>query len=306
MMYFGTPVWPIKWFEPYDEAIKKIHNIGFKGVELIAWDMNVLDYYYTPKNIKKIKRLLADSDLKLTNFNCSVRKICSLNEEDRQRSKDGFEKAIETAAQLGAEMITTVSPFPFSMIDSYKRIIDLPLVQEWRIDHDLNYDFQENYIRFASDMKDLCQHASKHGLKLLIEPHPYRWINSASSMLRLIDHVNEDNLGFNLDPSHLFASGEIPQRTIYELRGRVWHTHFSDNDTLTNVHWRPGKGKVDWYAVMKALKDVGFDGEISFELEDVPGAATPEKESTDEMTNELKLSIKFITEICNELKIDID
>ena len=36
-MYFGVPVWPIEWDAPYDNAIRKIAAMGFKGVELIGW-----------------------------------------------------------------------------------------------------------------------------------------------------------------------------------------------------------------------------------------------------------------------------
>ena len=35
----------------------------------------------------------------------------------------------------------------------------------------------------------------------------------------------------------------------------------------------PGKGKIDWQAVLVALKDVGYNGVISIELEDVPGVS---------------------------------
>ena len=48
---------------------------------------------------------------------------------------------------------------------------------------------------------------------------------------------------------------------------------------MTNVHWRPGKGKIDWTAVMRALRDTGFDGVISIELEDVPGVARGQAEA---------------------------
>jgi sugar phosphate isomerase/epimerase len=129
-------------------------------------------------------------------------------------------------------------------------------------------------------------------------------------MLRLIERTGADNWGMNFDPSHLFPSGDMPQVTIMSLRDRIGHTHFSDNDTFTNVHWRPGKGKIDWYAVMKALKDVGYKGAISFELEDVPGAVTPDAAAGTGLSNvmevELKLSMEYIGGICKSLEIPLD
>ena len=66
--------------------------------------------------------------------------------------------------------------------------------------------------------------------------------------------------------------GEMPQVVIYELGSRIFHNHFSDNDGTSNAHWRTGKGKIDWKAVLQALQAVGYGGVISIELEDVPGS----------------------------------
>ncbi len=104
-------------------------------------------------------------------------------------------------------------------------------------------------------------------------------MSNAASMLRLIEHVQSDALGMNFDPSHLFPMGDMPHTVIYQLGDRIFHCHFSDNDGLTNVHWRPGKGKIDWTSVMRALKETGFDGTISIELEDVPGVRAGRRKS---------------------------
>lgn len=303
-MYFGVPVWPVEWDPPYDEAIKKIAAMGFKGVELIGWNDKWLREYYTKDTIRHLRDLMDSLGVHMTNFNHTPERLSDPDERVRQQTRDTYKRAVEVAHELGAETFTSVSPYPFSMCEAYEPLHHLPLSEEWTIHaEDLNLDFGANYERYVEDLRDFCEWDRQAGLKALIEPHPHRWVHSAASMLRLIEHVGADNLGFNLDPSHLFSAGEFPQRTIYELRGRVWHAHFSDNDTFTNVHWRPGKGKVDWYAVLKALKDTGFDGEISFELEDVPGAGVPGKPCTQRMEYELKESVHYITRIGEELGI---
>ena len=78
-------------------------------------------------------------------------------------------------------------------------------------------------------------------------------------------------MGINFDPSHTFPCGDFPDITVYRLNRHIIHIHVSDNDAVTNVHWRPGMGKIDWRAMFQALKDVGYDGVVSIELEDVPG-----------------------------------
>jgi sugar phosphate isomerase/epimerase len=67
----------------------------------------------------------------------------------------------------------------------------------------------------------------------------------------------------------------MPHVAVYRLGDRVFHCHVSDNDALTNAHWRPGMGKIDWRRLLQSLRDVGFDGTVSIELEDVPEVSTP-------------------------------
>jgi sugar phosphate isomerase/epimerase len=132
--------------------------------------------------------------------------------------------------------------------------------------------------------------------RIALEPHPYRWVNSAQSVLRLMERTGASNLGLNLDPSHLFPSGDLPHYTVYLLGTHIYHTHFSDNDGQSNAHWRPGKGKIDWTALLRALSDVGYDDAISLELEDVPGAATHDRESTSELDRELRIGMAYLRE----------
>jgi sugar phosphate isomerase/epimerase len=141
------------------------------------------------------------------------------------------------------------------------------------------------------------------GLRYAMEAHPYRHVSSAASMLRLLDHVPSPALGMNFDPSHMFPCGDMPQLAIRDLDDRVFHCHFSDNDGLTNAHWRPGNGKIDWHAVLEALRDVGFQGTISIELEDVPGVATPGQESTPALDQEYRASRHYLRFVSEELGI---
>lgn len=315
-MFFGTPVWPLEWNYPYDKVISRINTLGFKGVELIGWDADSFENYYKPETCASVKKQISDLGMILTNFNHTPRGLVSEDKIRRQGAMDTYKRAVETAHALGAKNLTSVTPYPFSMSDGFEGKVEfmatrhIPEVQIWTVNADLERDFDANYELFIEQTKWCCDLAGQAGLKVLYEPHPYRYVNSASSMLRIIDKVGVDNLGMNFDPSHLFPSGDMPQITVRQLGKRIGHTHFSDNDTLTNVHWRPGKGKMDWFAIMQALKSIGYDDVISFELEDAPGAVTPDAATStglsDSMEVELKLSIDYITNICETLDIKLD
>lgn len=142
-------------------------------------------------------------------------------------------------------------------------------------------------------------------MRYAVEPHPFRLICNADGMLRLLEHVGSKAIGMNWDPSHLFPSGETPAISILRLKERIFHTHISDNDATTNVHWRPGKGKIDWKSCLKAMKVIGYDNVLSLELEDAPGASSQNGPRNAEriFDVELNIAMRFLEEIAEEVNI---
>ena len=85
--------------------------------------------------------------------------------------------------------------------------------------------------------------------------------------------------------------------------GNDGNTHFSDNDGHTNAHWRPGRGKIDWVAILAALEAIGYAGPITLELEDAPGAShwTHTEDATPQLDDEMRRSIAYLRERHAEL-----
>ena len=313
-MKFGASVWPFKWDTPYDDAIKKIAGLGFKAIELIAWDRTVLDEYYTPPTINHLKTLLANEGLELSEFVSTPRGMASPDKSARDAAIEHFKKQVEVGVALGAKIINSVSSYPFEIRAPH--LTTLPHVQKFQVDYPTGLNWQRNWLDYVDVIRRCCDICEDAGVKYALEPHPHRYMANAAGMLRLIDQVQSPALGMNLDPSHLFPMGEIPHAVVYQLGDRIFHCHFSDNDGLTNVHWRPGKGKIDWAALMQALHQVGFDGVISIELEDVPGVSRGRAaahgayghtvNATEAFDQENVASVNYIRNICDRLGIAIE
>ncbi len=309
-MYYGIPVWMFKREPDYADTIRKISELGFKGVELIAWSRQELDDYYSAKTVARLKSLVESLGMKVTNFNHTPKCITSPEGSLRSERIGDFKRAIDVAAGFGIENVTMVAQYPFGEpYATFTELRHIAQIPQWSFSgFDLNRDWDANFELYAQTMRELCRYAAEQGLRVLIEPHPYRIVNSGASMLRLIEHAGCDNLGMNFDPSHLFPQGDMPEWTVHMLKKYIWHTHFSDNDSFTNVHWRPGQGKIGWKAVMQALHDIGYDGAISIELEDVPGAPTPNAATRGlpgDMATELLLSRKYLDEVCASIGIRV-
>ena len=312
-MKFGASVWPFKWDTPYNDAIKRIARLGFKAIELIAWDRATLNEYYTLETIKHLRDMIASEGLILSEFVSTPRGMASSDAHVRDAAVEHFKRQVEVGVALGTTLINSVSSYPFEI--GVPHITVLPHVQMFQVDYPPDLDWQQNWLDYVDVIRRCCAICEDAGVKYALESHPHRYISNAAGMLRLIDHVQSPALGMNLDPSHLFPVGELPNAVVYQLGSRILHCHFSDNDGLTNVHWRPGKGKIDWEALMRALKEVDFDGVVSIELEDVPGVSRGRAamhgaygqtvNASDVFDQENVASLTYLKDICGRLGIAI-
>jgi sugar phosphate isomerase/epimerase len=205
--------------------------------------------------------------------------------------------------------MNSVSVYPCGI--DFPRITTIPHVQEFRVEIPAGLDWKKNWEDYVGTMRRCCALCEDAGVRYALETHPYRWVSNAAAMQLLIEHVGSPALGMNMDPSHLFPVGELPEVVVYKLGDRIFHCHFSDNDGTTNAHWRVGKGKIDWTATIKALRDVGFDGVMSIELEDAPGGRDehvpgPKRPAAnEEFELENIASMEYVKGICEKLSVKV-
>jgi sugar phosphate isomerase/epimerase len=225
-----------------------------------------------------------------------------------------FKRGVDTAVELGAPIVNTVTHVPFEF--PYPRITDRPLVQVFNVQLSPEWDWDRNWDEYIAVLKECADYAQQAGLRYSLEPHPFRYGSNADGLIRIIEAVDSPAIGVNLDPSHLYPVGEFPNMVVYRLRDRIIHCHFSDNDGATNVHWRPGMGKIDWTQLLQALKDVGYDGTISLEFEDVPGVSRGQanvpgtyagnEEATEGFVDEYKIALGYLTGLAESVGLDVE
>jgi len=302
VMRLGAPVWPFQWNPPYEDAIRRIAALGFRSVELIAWNEQALAEYYTPPRIRDLRALIADLGLQLSEFVSTAGAMASPDAAKRDQVVEHFRRFCAVAVELGADTVNTVAPTPFGL--AAPPLKQLPLAQVWTMPVPAGLDWQRGWEEFVATVRRVMEVVEDAGLRYAMEPHPYRYVANADGMLRLIDQVPSPALGINYDPSHTFPAGDMPHVAVYRLGGRIFHCHVSDNDALTNAHWRPGMGKIDWRALLQALHGTGFTGTISIELEDVPGVANHQQAAAPAFDDEMRASRHYLQYVSRDLGID--
>ena len=303
-MQFGAAIWPFQWYPPYDDAIRRVARLGFRCVELIAWDRDALQTYYTPDRSAALRRLLADEGVTLSEFVTTPSGIASADPKRRAAAVDHFQQAVEVAQALGTDTINSVVAPPFDL--PVPRLLELPETQEVRVALPQGLSWRDGYRWYVEALQQCAARCEAAGLRYALETHPHRWATTAMSLRHLIADVGSPAVGANLDPSHLFPCGDLPAMAVYELGERIFHTHLSDNDGQTNAHWRPGKGKIDWAGLLAALQDIGYAGVLSIELEDVPGRASAEQPSAGAaFERENRLARDYLSQLAAQLGIHV-
>jgi sugar phosphate isomerase/epimerase len=170
-MKFGASVWPFHRDPPYDDGLKRIAALGMKAVELIAWDRETLDSYYTPQTIKHLRTVLADLGLALSEFVSTPRGMAHPEAAVREQAVDHFKRLVEVAHELGTDLVNAVAPYPFEV--AFPPIMQKHLVQEWTVELDPRLDWQQNWQDFVEVVRRCCTICEGAGVRWALESHPY-------------------------------------------------------------------------------------------------------------------------------------
>lgn len=153
----------------------------------------------------------------------------------------------------------------------------------------LDWQWHEKVIPY---WREEAAFAAAHGVQVAVEMHPGFVVYNPASLLRLRAAAGE-NVGANLDPSHLFWQGIDPLEAISLLAAEdaIFHVHAKDTELhrariarngvldvepLDNVEQRSwafrtlgyGHGRKTWESIIEGLKEAGYDYVVSVEHED--------------------------------------
>lgn len=122
---------------------------------------------------------------------------------------------------------------------------------------------------FCIAVRTVAQHLQKNGQYLLFETGQ----ETPAAMLRCFERVGTDNLGVNLDTANLILYGKANPVDSLDVFGKyVRNLHAKDGLYPTDgMHLGKevaiGQGKVDFAALFRRLRELGYDGDITIERE---------------------------------------
>jgi sugar phosphate isomerase/epimerase len=149
-------------------------------------------------------------------------------------------------------------------------------------------DVTRGYAEFAETWGPILDHFQQQQVRFALEVHPgeiaFDLYSAEAALAAVGDHPA---FGFNFDPSHLVWQGVDPLEFLYRFPDRIVHVHIKDVEVrltgrtgLLASHlpfgdprrgWdfrSPGRGKVDFKGIIRALNTIGYAGPLSVEWED--------------------------------------
>lgn len=118
----------------------------------------------------------------------------------------------------------------------------------------------------ADNIRYFGKLAAAHHIKIAVENlFEGRIFSKIDDLIDLVDRVNLENVGFCLDVGHAHVDGvDIPD-AIRKMKGRLFELHLHDN-LGADSHYPIGFGSINWYEVIRALKETDYQGTATFEF----------------------------------------
>ncbi len=242
---------------PLLEAIKLIAGTGFGGVEIMCDRPHLYPPDSNSQELKKIKDLVKQLNLKITNLNCFTlfavgnTWLPSWIEPDAERRQERINhtlNCLELAEFLGSPSISVPPGGPPAGMDRTASI---------------------NLFRQGLEM--VIPKAEALGVTILIEPEPDLLIENSHQMNSFIRDMASKNIGVNFDVGHFYCVGEAPEEALERLFDKIGHIHIEDiSSTREHEHLIPGLGAIDYDAFFKRLDELGYTKDICLELYTYP------------------------------------
>lgn len=224
-------------------------------------------HIYAAEGSGRAAARIAASGLRVTSI-CRGGMFPHRTESDRTEIRDDNLRAVDEAAELGAECLVIVcgaAPGP-----------DLAAARQ----------------EVTAGLSALADYASSAGVMLAIEPmHPMMIadrsvVTSLGEALDIIDTIDHPNLGLALDSYHVFWDAQYPE-LLSRNASRIHSVQISDwvipiHDQLRS-RGMPGQGSIDLQMFLQLTRSAGYRGLIEVEVLSKAWGSVPPQTAVDAM-----------------------
>ncbi len=238
--------------QPVEQVLETAEKLGMDGIEI--WSGHVDRFLEEGKTLADLTELLEKRGLKCI----VISPYLNLIEE----------KGLEKNMDLARRCVT------------YAAALKCSIVRVFLGDKGSSEVTKAEWMRCFDALKDLAADAGEKGVTLGIEAHYYQPADTIHSILRILRAVKDPAVRLIFDGFNFYPSGLEMMDAYDTLKKYSVHYHFK-NLLWTSHECVPlNEGDVDFIPLIKALKQDGYDGYVTFEYfgEDSPELIRKSKE----------------------------
>lgn len=125
----------------------------------------------------------------------------------------------------------------------------------------------------ASSLRELADIAAPFGVRLALEPVAFAHLKTLAHALEVIDMVERENIGLNIDTFHMWAGGTSWEEVAKLDPRMIVVVHLSDATPRRGAEWSdmdrgvfPGDGIIPLKEGIAAIRGTGYDGAWAIEM----------------------------------------
>lgn len=240
-------------------AVKMIKDSGFDAIDYSMFSMQSDESPLCKDNYKEyIKDLKAYADSLYIGFEQGHAPFPCYNYNDMEYTEriiPYIKRSIEIAGMLGIKhlIIHPIDPGRLAPGEDLK---------------EFNMKFYKGLLPYAKEYNvKICIENmwGRDNIRGYIIPNVCSW---AKDLKEYIDALDSEYFVACLDLGHSGLIGERAEDAIRILgKDRLKALHVHDNDHLHDLHILPYYGKMNWEEILKALSDIKYEGNLTFEAD---------------------------------------
>jgi sugar phosphate isomerase/epimerase len=245
MIRYGYSVLPYG-DEPLATSFERVARNGYDSIELLADPAR-----FDVDEINRLQKRFGVTPASLCMLYGPDTDVVSSNPETRANARGYIMDMLDRASHTSVEII------PITPTACMKTRPEAPIEQEW--------EWARDTIRAAAEA------GQERGIRIVVEPwnrYETYLINRLDDAVRMADEVGHRNVGVKGDLFHMNIEELSIPDAIRAAGSHLWHLDVADSTRAA-----PGVGHTDIAAAVRALRDIGFDGILNFEL--LPAAGDP-------------------------------
>ena len=257
---FGIPPSPADHLK----AMEIVGQAGFEALEMELYDELAQAHR---RDLIKMKEILNRYGMTVPSIMAVEEKMFSIDPATKEKAVRDFDQLTDLMVELGSPIASICGYMPPEIRPLGTELYVGGPPTSVEVGDDFSWGkFWDNAVDVVAQFATI---AKDKGLTLILETRANDVFSSTDALMNLIRDTGASNMGVILDVAHVHAGKEYLALVIPKLSSLIKLVHFSDNDGTQAYHYAVGQGTIDFKAIIRSLKRVGFDGTIVVDISGV-------------------------------------